>query len=279
MNIITSIAIAACAFFVGIVAVNAFKDSFERYQQQYLASSIRDLSDMFLFIDRKKLGAIGLGLMMVGAAVGIFLGPVVGVLLAALGLLSPPILVRYYGQQRLDDLEKQLPDTLTAIAGAMRSGLTFRQAVAEAGNLAPTPMSQELGLFAREVQLGTPLDEALSRLAERTGSNEISLFVSSAQIALKVGGNLSEILEGLSTTLRERFRIEGRIRTLTAQGKLQGIIVGVMPIFVWLGFDFFRPDLTRPMMHHWFGFAMVGVIVVMELIGALLIRHIVRIEV
>lgn len=272
------LALFSAAFFAGLVAVNALKDSLARYQKHYLASSQQQLSDMFMFVDQRALSGLGLGLMVLGGCSALLLGPIGGILLATLGLLSPPLLVSYYQRQRIEALERQLPDALAAVAGAMRSGLTFRQAMAETGNLSPAPMGQELQLFAREVQLGTPLDEALSRLSERTRSNEFGLFVSSAQIALRVGGNLSEILEGLAATLRERFRIEGRIRSLTAQGKLQGVIVGLMPIFVWLGFDFFRPDLTRPMMSHWFGAAMVALVVAMELIGALLIRRIVRIE-
>ena len=94
-----------------------------------------------------------------------------------------------------------------------------------------------------------------------------------------LGGNLAEMLDTLSRTIRERFRIEGRIRSLTAQGKLQGIIMGLMPVLVWLAFDALRPDLTRPMMRHWFGYAMVGTVIVMELLGAFFIRRIIAIRV
>jgi tight adherence protein B len=87
------------------------------------------------------------------------------------------------------------------------------------------------------------------------------------------------MFDTVGATIRERFRIEGRIRSLTAQGRLQGIIMGIMPLIVWLGFDSVRPDLTRPMMQHWFGYAMVALVLVMELLGALFIRRIIAIKV
>ena len=270
--------VVGAVFFASVVATQVFARSFGRYQERYLAESLTDLSDMFLFIEARQLGLVGLALMALGASLSLVLGPVVGIVGAALGLLSPPLLVRFYKQRRLENFDKQLPDALQTLAGAMRSGLTFRQAMAETAATSPAPLSQEFALFSREMQLGTSIDDALTHLGERVLSQELDLFVSAAQISLKVGGNMSEMFDGMSATVRERFRLEGRIRTLTAQGKLQGVIIGLMPILVWLGFDFFRPDLTRPMLHHWFGVGLIATVAVMELCGALVIRHIVRIE-
>ncbi len=278
MTLLAALLLAGAVFFALVVASQVFLRSFGRYQERYLADSLTDLSDMFLFIEPYQLGLVGLGLMLLGAALGVVFGPVIGIVGAATGLLSPPLLVRFYKQRRLRAFDKQLSDALQATAGAMRSGLTFRQAMAEAATTSPPPLSQEFALFGRELQLGTPVEDALDHLGERVGSTELDLFVSSAQISLKVGGNMAEMLDRLAATVRERFRLENRIQTLTAQGKLQGIIIGIMPAFVWVGFDFFRPDLTRPMLHHWFGVAMISLVVLMEACGALVIRRIVRIE-
>ena len=115
---------------------------------------------------------------------------------------------------------------------------------------------------------------------------EAELAAVTAAITAATGGRGTLIVVrgpagiGKTTILRAALAEarERGIRTLTAQGKLQGIIIGLMPILVWVGFDFFRPDLTRPMLHHWFGAALIGTVAVMELFGALVIRHIVRIE-
>ena len=144
---------------------------------------------------------------------------------------------------------------------------------------ANVPLSQEFALTVREVRMGTSQEDALENLAARVDSEDLALVVTAINTAKTVGGNMAEMLDTLSNTIRERFRIEGRIRALTAQGKLQGWIIGAMPALVWIAFDAVRPDLTRPMMHHWFGYSMVALVVVMELLGAFLIRRVIAVRV
>jgi tight adherence protein B len=278
MIAVATLCIAGSAFFLVVVTAQIFGRIVERYKDRYQVQSLEQVTDMFIVIDDGQRRILSAATTVLFGALGLLLSPIAAVVLAGVGALGPTLYIRYLKEQRVEKFEHQLADALVAIAGAMRSGFTFRQAMNEVAQNAHAPLGQEFKVFTREMQLGTSMDDALDHLAERVGSGELDLFVSASQIALKVGGNVAEMFDKLAATLRERFRLEGRIRTLTAQGKLQGVIIGMMPIFVWVGFDYFRPDLTRPMLQHWFGYAVILLIVVMEALGALVIRRIVQIE-
>jgi tight adherence protein B len=271
---------AGFVFFLSVLLIQILHRAYEQYKERYLAKHITDLSEMFFFIGPQQLIILTIAATAIGAALGmLLLGPVGTIVLMGAGVSSPTLLVRFYRAQRVKMFERQLVDALVGLAGAFRAGMTLYQAMEEIAKSSRPPLSQELSLTVREMRLGSQTDEALENLARRVASEDLQLVVTSINTARSLGGNMAEMLDTLSRTIRERFRIEGRIRSLTAQGKLQGMIMGAMPVLVWLAFDALRPDLTRPMMKHWFGYAMVGVVVVMELLGALIIRRVIGIRV
>jgi tight adherence protein B len=271
---------AGAVFFLVMLVIGVLRSAYEQYEERYLAKKISDLSDMFFFVGPRQLVILTLAVTAIGGTVGVLLlGPVLTVIIVFLGLLSPTLLVGFYRLRRIKLFERQLVDALVGMASAFRAGMTLYQAMEEVAKTSSAPLSQELALTVREVRLGKTTDEALENLASRVESDDLRIVVTGINTARSIGGNMAEMLDTLSATIRERFRIEGRIRSLTAQGKLQGIIIGLMPILVWLGFDMVRPDLTRPMMQHWFGYAMVAVVIVMELLGAFFIRRVIAIRV
>jgi len=103
--------------------------------------------------------------------------------------------------------------------------------------------------------------------------------VTSTIIARQLGGNMAEMFDTIAATIRERFRLEGKIKALTSQGKLQGWVVAAMPLALGLVLNWMRPDLMQPMFEHWFGYVLVGLIALMEFLGVLIIRKIVNIDV
>jgi tight adherence protein B len=271
---------AGAVFFLVVLIIGVLRHAYEQYEERYLAKTITDLSEMFFFVGPGQLVILTLAITAIGGTIGVLLlGPVLTMILVFLGLLSPTLLVRFYRMRRVKLFERQLVDALVGMSSAFRAGMTLYQAMEEVAKTSSVPLSQELALTVREVRLGKTTDEALENLAQRVDSDDLRIVVTGINTARSIGGNMAEMLDTLSNTIRERFRIEGRIRSLTAQGKLQGIIIGLMPILVWLGFDLVRPDLTRPMMQHWFGYAMVAVVVVMELLGAFFIRRVIAIRV
>jgi tight adherence protein B len=280
MTFLVLLLAAGAVFFLAVVVIGVLQRAFAEYEQRYLAKRVTDLSEMFFFVGAGQLVVLTVAVTSVGVALGVlFLGPIGTVVVGAGGLLTPTLLVRFYRARRVKLFERQLVDALVGMASALRAGMTIYQAMEEVARTSPAPLSQELALAVREIRLGTPTDDALQNLTQRVESDDLVLVVTATSTARSLGGNLAELYDTLSATIRERFRIEGRIRVLTAQGRLQGIIMGLMPALVWVGFDVVRPDLTRPMMHHAFGYVILALVVVMELLGALFIRRIMAIRV
>jgi tight adherence protein B len=187
---------------------------------------------------------------------------------------------------RLGAFNKQLPDTITLIANALRAGSSFLQAIELVVRESRPPISTEFGRVIREVNLGLPFDQALENMVRRVRSDDLELMATAISIQHQVGGNLAEILDSIAFTIRERVRIKGEIRTLTAQQRLSGYVVGFLPIAL-AGFLFVAaPGFMAPM------FAKppevlglpAGVIILifggtMMFIGFMFIRKIVDIEV
>ena len=198
---------------------------------------------MFFFVGPGQLAVLTLAVTAIGAAVGFLLfGPVLTVMLVVAGMAfhaARALLPRPPCQLS----QRQLVDALVGIASAFRAGMTLYQAMEEVARTANVPLSQEFALTVREVRMGTSQEDALENLAARVESEDLALVVSAINTAKTVGGDMAEMLDRLSDTIRERFRMEGRIRSLTAQGKLQGYVIGSMPLVVWIAFDAIRPDL------------------------------------
>ena len=271
---------AGSAFFLSLPALEAVRRAFEQYKRRYLARSVSDLSGMFLFLDPKQILRLNLCALLLLAAGGYWAG---GVLLAALaavaGFFSPSLLVRFYRRRRLLRFNAQLADGLQQMANALRAGFTLQQAIDQAGREGNVPLRQELGLLIKEVKLGLPLDDAMAAMAKRVGSEELDLMATSTAIARQLGGNLAELFESIAATIRERFRLEGRIAALTSQGKLQGLIVAALSLCVGFFLDAYRPDLIAPMFETAYGYVLVGAIVLLQGTGFVLIRRIVTIDV
>ena len=266
-------------FFLACLASDVLRKAFAQYQARYVDPSLKDLSDMFLFLERRQILLLNCAALALSAAVGIWLGgALLGALLSVLGFFAPGAAVRLHRKRRIRRFDAQLADGLLQLASALRAGLTLVQAMDQVGRDSGPPFRQELGLFVKEVKLGVPLEDALTNLAARVGSEELELMAVSAVVARQLGGNLAETFETLAATLRERFRLEGRIAALTSQGKLQGLIVSLLPAFIGLFFARTRPDLMEPMFRSAYGYVLVAAVVLLEAVGFLLIRRIVAID-
>jgi tight adherence protein B len=131
---------------------------------------------------------------------------------------------------RLNAFNKRLADTITLIANALRAGSSFLQAIEMVVRETQPPVSTEFGRVIREVNLGLPFDDALANMVRRVRSDDLELMATAITIQHQVGGNLAEILDSIAFTIRERVRIQGEIKTLTAQQRMSGYVVGLLPI-------------------------------------------------
>ncbi len=263
-----------------LVILSVVGKGLDQYEQRYLTQGSQDLTEMFLFFSSRQI----LLLTVAAAALLGILGFVIFNWFVALGAGVAGFLVPFVGikklrERRIQKFEQQMVDSLVQMSAAFRAGLTLAQAMENIANEMPAPLSQEYKLFLKEVKLGVLQEEALQNMADRVGSNDLQLVVTATNVSKQLGGNMAEMYDIISTTIRERFRLEGRIRSLTSQGKLQGWVVGAMPLILGLVLNFMRPDLMEPMLKSTFGMVLVGVIIVMELVGIWLIRRIVAIDV
>ena len=272
--------VTGSVFFFSLVIASVLTKAYETYKERYVVKSMNDLSDMFLFIDPRQMMVLNISCMcLLGIFSYIFVNPIVAIGMTVFGFFLPMILVRHYRRRRIKRFNVQLVDALQAMANAFKAGLTFPQAIEQVAREAQPPLNQEFGLFVKEVKLGVPLEEALVNMGRRVGSDDLELVVTSTNIARQLGGNMAEMFETISGTIRERFRLEGKIDSLTSQGKLQGWIVASMPLILGLVLNAMRPDLMGPMLDHMFGYVLVAVIAIMEALGILIIRRIVAIDV
>jgi tight adherence protein B len=272
--------VTGSVFFFSLVIFSVLSKAYEQYQERYVAKSMNDLSDMFLFIDARQMLILNIASMcLLGILSYIIFNPILAVMATVFGFFVPMILVKHYRKRRIKKFNVQLVDALQAMANAFKAGLTFPQAIEHVAREAMPPLSQEFGLFVKEVKLGVPLEEALINMGRRVGSDDLELVVVSTNIARQLGGNMAEMFETISTVIRERFRLEGKIDALTSQGKLQGWIVAAMPGILGMVLNYMRPDLMEPMMNHLFGWILVVIIAIMEIMGIFIIRRIVNIDI
>ena len=205
---------------------------------------------------------------------------------AFLGFILPRMWLGRRKSGRLNSFNKQLPDTITLLANGLRAGSSFLQAVELVVRESRPPISTEFSRVIREVNLGLPFEQAMENMVRRVKSEDLELMATAINIQHTVGGNLAEILDSIAYTIRERVRIKGEIRTLTAQQRLSGYVVGFLPIGL-AGFLFVAaPNFMEPMFFNPPGILGLpaGVIVLalggfMMFIGFLIIRRIVDIEV
>ena len=271
---------ATSIFFLAFLALDVLQKAFEQYKLRYVTRSMNDLSDMFLFIEPGQIVVLNVAALLLFLGVGYWLGGLFFASIAGIfGFFAPAGAVRFYRKRRIKLFNTQLTEALQQMANALRAGLTFQQAMEQIGRESAAPLRQEFGLFTKEVKLGVPIEEALVNMANRVGSEDLELVATSTNIARQLGGNMAEMFETIAATIRERFRLEGKIAALTSQGKLQGWIVASLPLFIGLFFNWYRPDLMEPMFENAYGYILISLIMLLEAVGFILIRRIVAIDV
>ncbi|MEW8506905.1 MAG: type II secretion system F family protein [Candidatus Thiodiazotropha sp.] len=254
---------------------------YERYQSVFTEQTQSKLDNLFLFVDTRKMFLFNVAILL---AFPLFVYLVTGsffytVLSVVILIVLPKLLLMRMEAKRKDKLVQALPDALTQIASGMSAGQTFLSAVETMVKETKGPVSQEFSLVLREQRLGMTLAEAMDNLAERVQAEELDLVVTATQIANEVGGNLSEIFNRLSASLRRKMEMEGKIKALTSQGVLQGWVVGMLPFFIIGALYFVDRDNIAPIFSNLLGWIFLTIIVILEIVGGLMIRKIVNIDI
>jgi tight adherence protein B len=269
----------------------AFREGMEQYSSTYSQDTARQFEDLFLFIPAKRISDLArlsavavfvLFYMLFGdlaTRAGIVRGLAFATAGAVLALNAPRILLAILRSRRIARFNIQLVDSLVGMSSALKAGFSILQAFETIVKQNLNPISQEFSLFLQQVRVGVKFEDALHNMEERVGSEDLLLMNQSIEIARMTGGNLTEVFEKIASTIRERMRIQQRIRSLTAQGRLQGIVVGSMPVALL----FLMTMVDAKMMMAFFASKVgIGLIVmagVLVLGGALIIRKIVDIKI
>lgn len=214
---------------------------------------------------------------------GVFLilgGKIVLSLLGAiLGFGMPFLILKLKIEQRKQAFIDQLGDTMVLIANALRTGYSFMQTVDMVAREMPKPISEEFARVLKEMNLGVTTEDALNNMAKRVNSDDLDLVITAVLIQRQVGGNLAVVLDSIANTIRERIKIKGHIQTLTAQGKISGIIVGLLPLVIGGVIYLINPEYIKVLFVHPMGKAMLIAGAVSQFIGIMIIKKIINIDI
>ena len=264
-----------------IVGYLIFSAGWESYEEKYIEGAERTLDDLFLTIPPQQLlwlsvlGAFGFYVLTFFASGNIYLGlPVAG-----LGFLAPRVGLAMFKKARIKRFGDQLVEALITLTNALRSGFALPKAFQLIASDMPKPICQEFGILVQELRLGIETEEGLKNMLRRVPSQDLDLLTTAIGISASVGGNLAEVFDRIAETIRERHRIEGRIDSLTAQGKMQGLMVSVLPIGVGFMINIIDPSLIEPLFTTTPGWVLLGVMVIMEGLGYFFVRKVTNIEV
>jgi tight adherence protein B len=273
--------------FIGIVVfwsiIQVVRDLLAK-QKQTIARQAEEeggLRDMFIAVDPQKLFYYNIAAMfIVPALLWGFTGNAVLVVGAAIVIvILPKLSVNWLKKRRFTQFERQLPDALLMVSGAMRAGASLTVAMESMVKEQRPPLSQEFDLLLREQRVGVDFDTALKNMEKRLPIQDFIMVVSGMRISREVGGNLADILETLADTLRMKHQMEGKIKALTAQGKMQGLVMTSLPLFLMFILTHMEPEAMAPLYNTYVGWATLAVIAVMEVVGYMAIQKIVSIDV
>ncbi len=276
------LASAACA--VGIALLLAAR-TLERvgpaYRARFTEAVARQLARSHLYVDPGRLMALNLAIAVAASGAALWLAgslPAAAAAALASGLL-PRIALALVSRRRRHAFRQQLPDLLMLVAGSLRAGLGLAQALGQTAAEIDAPARQEIELMLREQRLGASFDDALAGLERRMPLEETALLCAALRISRETGGNLAETLESLGDSMRRKVAIEGKIRALTAQGRLQGWAMGLLPMLcaalLWL----VEPVAMSALFTTRYGLATCAFVLAMQAVGLLFLRRVMRIDV
>lgn len=213
----------------------------------------------------------GVGFLLVGSPPGAFVA-------ALPGAAFPVLLVKRAGGRRAARMNTQVVDLIDVLASSLRSGFGFLQSIELAARQQDDPLGGELKQVLREVSLGMSTEDALDRLVVRSEDQDIEMVITAVQIQRRVGGNLAEVLDNISHMIRDRTRVRGEVKTLTAQARMSAWIVGLLPIALSLIITLIQPDYIGTLFTDAVGRLLVMIAIVLQITGFILVRRIAAID-
>lgn len=282
MNILVAItlAIGVIVFLFAWLNGPELIRAWQRFERSYLERMHRQLDALFSRTDPKRYFYTHMAvLLLIFAGIGSILGWINGALLAGIGFVFPWWSLKRRWGRRKEAVEEQLPDALISMSNSLRAGLTLPQSMQILVDNTNPPIAEEFGLLLKEHRMGLTLDEAMSNVSERIGSKNMDLVVTSIQVARVAGGNLPQVFEDTAEAIREISRLEAKIATMTAQGRLQAWVLGGLPVLMAFLIYKVDPTMIEPLWQDPIGFIILFFVAIMEIIGVYMIRKILSVDV
>jgi len=262
----------------GMAAYSTLARGVSAYLRQRSAEATAQLSEMFLNPPRQRVWlanafspvVAGVGAWLLTERAGMALAG------AAVGFVLPRLVIRYLTRTRQKRFHGQLVDALLVMSSSLKAGLSMLQAFAVVGEEMSPPASQEFGLLLKQTRMGITLEEAMANLKRRMPSDDLNLFATAVLVSRETGGDITHLFGRLVETIRERKKLKERIKTLTFMARMQGILMGMLPIV--FGVVVYR---MNPGYFQWFltddvGRVMLAVVVTLQVIGAALFMRFAR---
>ncbi len=275
------VALVAGAVFTAVLLFGArLIDSMSFYRKQFTASAEGELSDMFIFANPQQLFVANLMLLVL---VPLFLHLLFKLMVVTIGglvltMFLPGMFYRGMRAKRLSKFEEQLPDAFMMLSSSLQSGASLNMALENVVSQSSAPLTQEFGLLVKKLRLGVTLEDALIKMEERIPLASFVMASSAIRISREVGGNLVETINTMASMLRRKKVMEGKIDSLTAQGRAQGIFMAMLPVFLAAILSFIEPEAMSQLYTTRNGLMVLAVMVVMEVMGFVFIKKITRID-
>jgi len=217
-----------------------------------------------------RIGAVALGVLIGLFRFGISIGPIV---IGALGFIIPPLVVGYLQRRRQNMFNEQLAGMLQLLSNSLKTGYAIDRALETVATKSQPPVSTEFERVTTEITLGTSVEDALSALLLRINSPDLEFIVTAILLHTRVGGNLAEVLDNISDTLRDRLQTKRDMSVLTAQSRASASIITGLPILLALGLYVFVPGYFAPMTSTFVGYVLLAIAGLLILVGNILIRR------
>ena len=289
--LLASASAGCCVFFSAYIIIDFMLFTGNRYKERFIQEAAVEMDDVLLQIPPGKVLDVSLA----GSAISAFI--VVGLLcltstdpswskiifLALVAVLItfplPRLYLRYLRKQRLQKFSDQLEDALLAMSSSLKAGFSINQAMESVAQENRSPISFEFKLLTNEIRLGVPLEEALENMNKRMQSPDFELVSVTIITARQTGGELTGVLERLAGVIRERVRIQQKIRSLTAQGRMQAWIIGLVPFGLMLALFYIAPDMMDSFFSNFIGILLLIGVILLDICGFLMIRKITTIDI
>jgi tight adherence protein B len=290
-QILASLCAGLAVMFATLVIIEFASYVSSRYKERYLRETSVELDDVLLQMPAGRIFDLTLAICGLSSflAVAVFgmsstswswpKAAFIAVLAAIISFPAPRAYLKFLRKRRLQKFNEQLEDALNSMSSALKAGFSINQAIEVIASENRNPISIEFRLLLQEIRLGVTLDQALENMVKRMESEDFELVATAILTARQTGGELTVIFERLAAMIRERMRISGKLRALTAQGRLQSYVVGAMPFLLMIVMNYIAPEMMSAFFNSMAGIFMILGVIGLVIAGFLVIKKITNIDI